>query len=311
MKKHPFLVLIFLCLLGLMGGVLLNACAPVQASQSIVDVQAEINTAVAATLVQYAIETKVAEKSVGLEVEPVVQVAATATPLPTATSIPTATTVPAQAAPTTATTALQPTTAPAPASVVYPQIASEQNTNCRLGPGTRYLVDAVFLKGATSLVYGRDATRDWWYIQHPANPGSYCWVWDGSTMVIGDARNVPIVAAPTNSSTKTSNVYGNTWYPNNGNANNWCDYNGICYNNGYPYNYGYCGFVNGVLYPKCKPKEKIFCGTPVNWWNCNNIYVNNCSCKVNWKYTCKQSKCPPVTIVNVDTYCKKYPNCCK
>ncbi len=67
MKNQTNKYLITLALLSLIGGILLSACSPVLAARPMVDVQAEINTAVAATLVQMAIETKVAEKVAVLE----------------------------------------------------------------------------------------------------------------------------------------------------------------------------------------------------------------------------------------------------
>ncbi len=76
MKKFLNLTFAFVLTL-LVFVILLDACAPGFSTRPIVDVQAEINTAVAATLVQYIIETKVASQAIGLVVEPAVQAAAT------------------------------------------------------------------------------------------------------------------------------------------------------------------------------------------------------------------------------------------
>lgn len=287
--QNPFFVLI-VSLLAL--GVMMSACAPVFEARPMVDVQAEINTAVAATLVQYIIETKVAFQASGLVVEPAapqVQVAASATPIPTASL-----TLIEAAPPPTATLPPPPTQPPAPTAVVYPKIVAEQNTNCRLGPSTRYAIDGYLAAGASSTVYGRDSGRDWWYISHPFKSGQFCWVWDGSTIVDGNTVNLPVVEAPALLNTNASKIYGYQPYDS-------------C--NPYGFTNIYCGgFVNGVLYPKCKPKNVFCCDPDLGWFCAPNIY---CECSLVWQNPCKKNGCPPVTIVNFDTYCKKYPKCCK
>jgi len=293
MKKHLRLPITFILAL-LIIGMLLDGCAPVLSSRPMVDVQAEINTAVAATLVQYIIETKVASQASGLAAAP----AATATPIPSATA-----TLETTLALPTPTELPPPTATPIPTTVAYPKIIAEVNTNCRLGPGTRYTIDGYLAAGASSSVYGRDSTKDWWYIAHPLKSGAFCWVWDGSTIVEGNTSSLPLVDAPVLSGVNASNIYGNSYFNSS---------SGVCspYGSCYPYGYsnGYCGgLVNGVYYPKCKPKD-VFCCCPGDGWYCNPYIY--CECNLIWKNPCKKNGCPPITIVNVDTYCQKYPKCC-
>jgi len=292
MKRYHRLPFTFILMLILFG-MLLEACAPAFNARPLVDVQAEINTAVAATLVQYIIETKVASQASELVVDPAA--AATTTPIPTATA--TATQA-AATMPPTPTEVPPPTATPVPTTIAYPKIIAEENTNCRLGPSTRYAIDGYLAAGASSTVYGRDSGRDWWYIAHPFKSGAFCWVWDGSTIVDGNTASLPLVEAPVLSGVNASNVYGSS-YVNN-------PY-GVCS----PYGYSdiYCGgFVNGIYYPKCKPKDVFYCCPPGSWYCNPYIY---CECKLIWQKPCKKNGCPPITIVNVDTYCKKYPKCCE
>jgi hypothetical protein len=287
MKNRRLYTPIILCLFVIGGGVLFGACTAANAAQPVTGVQSEIETAVAATLMQYMIETKVAAEATKIfgvaEAQPTstpLSPTATATPLPTATQPPPA---PTQAPP-------MPT--PTTATAGRPIITAMGDTNCRRGPSTQYIIDTIFAEGSTSEVHGRDSGWDWWYIENPNTPGAYCWVWDESTVVQGDASNVPVVQAPDTSTYYTGDV-----------SNNYYAYNpyGAYYT--YP-----CGtFVNGVKMPKCKPKNNVCYKN--NWWNCNAYYY--CSCKLVWKDPCKKGGCPPVTNVNFVNYCDNYPKCCK
>jgi hypothetical protein len=298
MKKRLTITPIILSLVAILGGSILSACSQVSAARPIVDMQSEINTAVAATLVQYMIETKVAAEATNLFSEPVALLQATDTPLPTATLAPTETTPP----PTP--TVPAPAATQQPAVAAFPEILAEANTNCRVGPSTRYYASGYLAEGMISRVHGRDTNKDWWYIEHPSDAGEFCWVWDGSTIVKGDTSGLPVVAAPPLSTLKTSNIFTYNCYPY-----------ATC--NQYTKNYPcYCGtFVNGIKLPPCKPK-KDWC-YPTNYpidWNPCNPYITNynpCNYPIFWGNTCKKNSCPPVTIVNYKNYCKKYPNCCE
>ncbi len=289
----PFLILAILSI----GGMILTACASEVLADSSGDFEAQVNTAVAATMIQVAVETKVAAQSLAMAPVQVAQTLPTSTPLPTVTPVPTESVAPTASQPA-------PTAAEAAASTSYPKIYADQNTNCRVGPSTYHYVSGYFMAGDTSFVHGRDTTKDWWYIEHPTKSGEFCWVWDGSTTVEGDTSKVPVVDAPAASTTKTSNVFDEYYvydpyygiynpygkYPPNG------YYPNKCWTN-----------VNCGKYPKCCNNQQTC--IPINWGNCNSVYTCNC----NWvnKNSCKKPACPPVTEINFQNYCNKYPNCCK
>jgi hypothetical protein len=299
MKNRRIYSLLALCIMILAGGVLFGACSAASTAQTLgVGQPNEIEAAVTATLMQYMIETKVAVGASQIFGPPAAEPthtpeppAATATPLPSPTAVEPS---PTQPPPPT----LVPTSS-------LPAIRAEADTNCRRGPSTAYLVDAIFAKGSASVVYGRDAGWDWWYIEMPNDPGQRCWVWDGSTVVQGDASGLPVVELPALASTNifdTSYNYG--YYGYDPNFNGYYPYDGY-YGGYYPFP---CGvFVNGVKYPKCPPKPKQCCYT--NWWTCTVCYY--CQCKPVFQNPCRKAGCPPVTSVNFATYCDKYPKCCK
>lgn len=299
MKIRRLFMPFILCICVLGAGVIIAACSGAFAAQPPRTGQADaVETAVAATLMQYTIETKVAEGAKEIFGPPPTEPTATPPP-PTEAPTPLPTPTPLEPSPAP----VMPT--PTPLSAGLPTILAEENTNCRRGPSTAYIVDAIFAKGSQAAVHGRDAGWDWWYIEMPGSPGQFCWVWDGSTVVQGDASALAVVEAPPQTSANTANLftYSYSGY-----------YDGYGYPPGYypPYSgyYPYpfpCGvFLNGVKYPKCPPKKNLcYFG---NCWVCN-VYCY-CECKPVFKNPCKKSGCPPVTIVNIDTYCDKYPKCC-
>lgn len=293
-KQHSTFICI--SLIVIVGGLALSACAAAASAQPAGSLEAQVNTAVAATLIQQAVETKVAEaaaaeapaaEQAGAPANKPAEQQAQATQAPT----PTATPVPTQPPPPTAT----PTAAPAqPAAAASgPTITADQNTNCRAGPGTGYKVLTFFVKGAQSTVVGRDSTKDWWQIVNPDDSGERCWVWEGSTTVVGDTSTVPVVAAPAAPSYQAGAwTYG--W--------------NVCCPSGWakhPYN-------------ACKKKDCwqqcVFC-FPIpttcdedSWWWCNAY--GYCTCKPVCADPWKPANCPPVTQVNYRNYCKNYPQCC-
>jgi hypothetical protein len=313
MQKPSFLALIFICLLVIIGSAMLNACASTAAFGQASSIDAQVNTAVAATMIQFMVETKVAAGSIAMASTPASQAQATQPPAPTPTPVPTEATQPAAATaePAQPTASAPPSpTSPPPAS--GPKITADQNTNCRVGPSTGYAVQTYFVKGSVSTVEGKDAGLDWWYIASPDGGSEFCWVWEGSTTVQGDTSSVPVVAAPTGGATKPANPY-NVW-------NVYNPYN-FPYNctNYYPSSCGKPSNCGKVVV--CKPNQK-YCN-PYNWGVCNpnqqfcnpnywgtcNPYVN-CPCKPVYQNRCRQGGCPPVTEVNFKNYCKKYPQCC-
>ena len=305
MKKQHMIASIVVSLILISGVIGLSACASGVSAEPKGGMDAQVNTAVAATLMQRMVETKVAEQSVALVTEPVAQAQATdpapptPTPVPTEAAQPTAT---AEAAQPTPTAPPAPTATPIPAS--GPKITADENTNCRVGPSTGYKVVTYFMEGAVSTVEGRDEGKDWWYIINPDDSSEFCWVWDGSTTVEGDTSTVPVVAAPSGPNYKTGTLYYgcNTYYP-------YYTYGCVPYYTNSCVNY----YSNNCGKPvKCYPDN--FCKknpqkcNPNKWGACNP-YVN-CTCKPVYQGTCKAAGCPPVTEVNYQNYCNNYPKCC-
>jgi hypothetical protein len=278
MKKRHIIATILISLFVISGIAGFSACTSIPLGGQKGGMEAQVNTAVAATLIQQLVETKVAAQSIALISDSAAQAQATETPLPTPTPVPTESAQPtvaatAEVAQPTATTYLTPTAPASPAS--SPKIIADQNTNCRVGPSTGYAIQTYFLKGAESTVEGRDKGKDWWYIVSPDEASEYCWVWDGSTTVVGDTSTLPVVEAPAGANTEACNpnYYCNAYYPYG------------CWN----------------YYPN-------YCGKPVNWWLC--CPYANCVCKPVYHNPCKKWGCPPVTVVNYHNYCKNYPKCC-
>ncbi len=299
---------IIFSLMLIMIGIGISGCTPAAAVQPQNELDTHINTAVAATLVQYIIETKVAAEASLNTGEPVAQAQPTQTPLPTSTPIPTE--EPPAASETPVSIGL-PTATPLPNVLSTIAILADQNTNCRFGPSQAYSIIGTFLKGATSIVHGRDGGRNWWYIEHPSQAGQYCWVWDGSTTIQGDSSGIPVQSAPESAGINTSNTY---YYDEEG---SWYQYQP--YTSSFPQNICGINTCGNYGYPiiwtdgnKCSPIKCICYPIPVSVkWDPCYPYTDKCNCGYTWSNPCKKSNCPAVTIVNMENYCKKYPKCCK
>ncbi|MGB6422037.1 MAG: hypothetical protein WBF05_09385 [Anaerolineales bacterium] len=161
---------------------LISACSQFFPSKSVVDIQAEINTAVAATVASHQSKTELAATATSPPTAQITIVpSATPTPLPTTTHTKPASTYTKQPSPTAVST-----------STIQPEIWADVNTNCRLGPSRRYKIDGYLLVGTTSNVYGRDSTDYWWYIQNPTKDDRFCWVWSETTHVEGNPNLLPV-----------------------------------------------------------------------------------------------------------------------
>ena len=151
-RRRIFLLIIGLVIFWLPS--VLGACSTFlpAGSGSGLDVESQVGTQAAATLVGYLVQTKVAANLISEQATQ--QVAAqqlpTATPLPTETPLPppTATPIPPTAPPPPAPTqAPAAPAAPAEVSAPAPQISANVNTNCRQGPSTHYKIDGYLLTG--------------------------------------------------------------------------------------------------------------------------------------------------------------------
>jgi hypothetical protein len=106
----------------------------------------------------------------------------TQTPLPTNTSPPPATSTPTV-----------PTVSP-----------KEVPVNCRLGPGTAWIVISALTVGQTSQIVGKNSDGTWWYIVDPSSSSRNCWVSVSVTNASGNLSNVPIVQTPKASVTRVT-----------------------------------------------------------------------------------------------------------
>ena len=90
-----------------------------------------------------------------------------------------------------------------------PKISAQINSNCREGPASNYKRLGYLLVGEVSEVFGRNSDSSWWFIREPRRL-VMCWVWGGSTSVVGDTTHVPIVktTAEPLSTTKTPSSDG-------------------------------------------------------------------------------------------------------
>jgi len=106
----------------------------------------------------------------------------TSVPLPTNTSPPPATSTPTV-----------PTVSP-----------KEVAVNCRLGPGTAWIVVSALNIGQTSQIVGKNSDGTWWYIVDPFSSSRNCWVSVSVTNAGGNLSNIPIVQTPKASVTKVT-----------------------------------------------------------------------------------------------------------
>jgi len=129
----------------------------------------------------------------------------TETPTPSSTIKPSAT----QPLPTeTPTLTPSPTDTPPPTLTATPSVPiafpKEVAVNCRLGPGTGWVVLSGLQLGQTSQIVGRSGDVNWWYIVDPLNAGRNCWVAASVVDTAGNISSIPTVAAPTASVTFVS-----------------------------------------------------------------------------------------------------------
>lgn len=75
-------------------------------------------------------------------------------------------------------------------------ISATVATNCRAGTSKVFDIIAILMPGDQVEVRGRSLDGLWWYIQDPGRPSRSCWVWGETTMVSGDASQVPVVKPP-------------------------------------------------------------------------------------------------------------------
>jgi hypothetical protein len=70
------------------------------------------------------------------------------------------------------------------------------DTNCRSGPGGNYGLDGGLLVGEIATVVARDPSGNYWYIENPDNPGTYCWAWGEYATITGNTSGLPVYTPP-------------------------------------------------------------------------------------------------------------------
>ena len=68
--------------------------------------------------------------------------------------------------------------------------------NCRLGPGTAWIVVSGLNLGQTAQIVGKTSDGSWWYIVDPFNSGRKCWVSVSVTNSAGNLAGIPVVELP-------------------------------------------------------------------------------------------------------------------
>jgi len=117
------------------------------------------------------------------------------TPIPAPTSVPPTTTP--RPKPTL-------TPPPSPTPVQLTLRVGDKPVNCRYGPGVVYAFVNELQEGQSARAIGRNELSTWWYIRDPGNPAGKCWVAANVTQIQGDAEELPVIAAPLITITKTS-----------------------------------------------------------------------------------------------------------
>jgi hypothetical protein len=119
----------------------------------------------------------------------------TETPTSVLSSTPTlalATVTPTQTLPATNTAPPAATSTPS-VPVALPR---EVAVNCRLGPGTGWVVLSGLNLGASSQITGKSGDGGWWQIIDPFNSARRCWVATSVTNTAGNVASIPVVEAP-------------------------------------------------------------------------------------------------------------------
>ena len=98
-----------------------------------------------------------------------------------------------------ATTSL-PSDTPPPTATSTPSVPvafpSDVAVNCRLGPGTGWVVLSGLSVGTSAQIIGRSNDSGWWQIVDPLSSSRRCWVAASVTSTAGNLTGIPVVEAP-------------------------------------------------------------------------------------------------------------------
>jgi hypothetical protein len=100
----------------------------------------------------------------------------------------------------TATQTALPSETPPPTTTSTPSVPvafpRDVAVNCRLGPGTAWIVLSGLNPGASAQIVGRTGDNGWWYIVDPFNSARRCWVASSVTNTSGNLAGIAVAAAP-------------------------------------------------------------------------------------------------------------------
>jgi uncharacterized protein YraI len=99
--------------------------------------------------------------------------------------------------------------------VVAVTATSNQNANCRSGPGTVYDILGVFMSGETANVLGKNTNDGVWFKIQLAD-GTQCWVGDSVVTISGDVSTVAYLNAPPTPTAKPKPSWVGTWATHQG-----------------------------------------------------------------------------------------------
>ena len=87
-----------------------------------------------------------------------------------------------------------PTTTSTPAvPVAFPRDVA---VNCRLGPGTGWIVLSGLSLGTSAQITGKSGDGGWWQVIDPLNSARRCWVASSVTNTAGNVAVIPVAEAP-------------------------------------------------------------------------------------------------------------------
>jgi hypothetical protein len=67
------------------------------------------------------------------------------------------------------------------------------NTHCRQGQGIYHELSGTLLTGEEVEVIARSTVPDYWYIENPANPDEFCWLWGEYATLVGEVDALPVL----------------------------------------------------------------------------------------------------------------------
>jgi hypothetical protein len=123
---------------------------------------------------------------------PVMPATTAATEAPKATIAATETAVPATAAPTIE-PSVDTTAASTAAALPDVKLTAIFATFCRTNPDDYSTGVGYLAANAEVKALGRTADNQYFYLENPDSPGTYCWIWNDYVMIDGLAYDLPVI----------------------------------------------------------------------------------------------------------------------